>query len=362
MIIRQLALRQARRVLCPSSARPWIRALSSEVDGIRSSLEHSTTETHSIESQINRQSHEEVAPLAADPAGDYADGVSVADAYHAMKKIQKNTAHLGTAIAPYYQPHTLLSRPPSVKDVTLELLLASQAHLGHSTSLWNPANQRYIFGVRQGIHVISLDTTAAHLRRAAKVVTGVCERAGLVLFVGTRPGQARAVVNAARLAQGCHLFERWIPGSITNGPQILGRCALRVVDELDRPMAGYDDQLRERQSLKPDLVVCLNPLENYVLLHECGANNIPTVGVIDTDADPTWVTYPIPANDDSLRCIQVIAGVLGNAGAEGQQRRRRAAEQGRVTYEHDLGLRSPRTGSASAEQQQQRQPGPMGLW
>jgi small subunit ribosomal protein S2 len=191
-----------------------------------------------------------------------------------------------------------VTNPPRPSDVTLELLLASQSHLGHATSLWNPANSRYIFGIRDGIHIISLEVTAAHLRRAAKVVTAVAERGGLILFVGTRSGQDRCVVKAAKLAGGCHLFEHWIPGSITNGLQILGRCKLKVVDEFDNEVEGFDQQLIERESLKPDLVVCLNPLENWVLLHECALNNIPTIGIIDTDANPTWVTYPIPANDD----------------------------------------------------------------
>ena len=176
--------------------------------------------------------------------------------------------------------------------------MASQAHLGHATSLWNPMNQRYIFGIRQGVHIISLETTAAHLRRAAKVVEGVAYHGGLILFVGTRPGQGPSVVNAAKMAKGCHLFEKWIPGSITNGDQILAKCGIRAVDVLDEPLEGFDDRIAEWKALKPDLVVCLNPLENYILLHECGLNNIPTIGVIDTDADPTWVTYPIPANDD----------------------------------------------------------------
>lgn len=193
-------------------------------------------------------------------------------------------------------------------------------------------NSRYIYGIRQGIHIISLDVTAAHLRRACRVVSGVAELGGLILFVGTRPGQTRAVVKAAQLAGGCHLFERWIPGSITNGQQILGGCRLKVVDEFDREIQGYKESLLERPALKPDLVVCLNPLENWVLLHECGLNHIPTVGIIDTDANPTWVTYPIPANDDSLRCIQVIAGALGRAGEEGQARRRERAQQGDITY------------------------------
>jgi len=255
---------------------------------------------------------------------------------------------LGSDIAPHYEPHTLLANPPTPADVTLELLLASEAHQGHATSLWNPANARYIQGIRQGIHIISLEATAAHLRRTAKVVQEVSRRGGLVLFVGTREGQQGAVVRAAQLAKGYHLFERWIPGSITNGQQILGRCRTKVINEKDEEVPGFEDQLYDRPVLRPDLVVCLNPLENYVLLHECALNNIPTVGVIDTNTDPTWVTYPIPANDDryvlamqgqsnflilsSLRCIQVIAGVLGRAGEAGQKQRLAAAENGQITF------------------------------
>lgn len=193
-------------------------------------------------------------------------------------------------------------------------------------------NSRYIFGIRQGIHIISLDVTASHLRRACRVVSGVAERGGVILFAGTRPGQDRCVVKAAELASGCHLFERWPSGGITNGYQLLGRCKTKLLDEFDREIGGYEKELFDRPALKPDLVVCLNPLENWVLLHECGMNAIPTIGIIDTDANPTWVTYPIPANDDSLRCVQVIAGVLGRAGQEGQIRRIEKAKQGELTY------------------------------
>ena len=140
-------------------------------------------------------------------------------------------------------------------------------------------------------------------------------------------------MRAAELAGGCHLFERWTPGSITNGNQILRSCRTIVVDEFDRSIPGKEAFLAEEPVLKPDLVVCLNPLENWVLLHECGLNAIPTIGIIDTDANPTWVTYPIPANDDSLRCVQVIVGALGRAGEEGQANRREAALRGEVTYE-----------------------------
>lgn len=130
------------------------------------------------------------------------------------------------------------------------------------------------------------------------MVTEVASKGGLILFVGTRDGQQRIIVKAAELAGGYHLFEKWVPGSITNGAQILGRAGMKVVDEFDNEVTGFEEQLRDRAPLRPDLVVVLNPLENRVLLDECSTNQIPSIGIIDTDANPTWVTYPIPANDD----------------------------------------------------------------
>lgn len=179
-------------------------------------------------------------------------------------------------------------------------------------------------------------------------------RGGLVLFVGTREGQAKTVVRAAGLAKGCHLFTRWIPGSITNRQQILGACGKIVVDENDEPVPGFADQLPDTSALTPDLVVCLNPTENYVLLHECGLHNIPTIGVVDTDANPTWVTYPIPANDDSLRSVQVICGALGRAGEEGQAIRRAKAKRGQVVSMPSHGLEPPKEGQVEKEMGERR--------
>lgn len=327
-------------------ARSWTRSLATEVDidtlqsstnAIEASLDNSLRETKSIESEVEKETVQYVPQI--DSRSHTArnllmDGTAERYSHHRFN--QNRMKPLGSFIDPNrYQPHKLLTQPPFPSDITLELLLASQAHLGHKTSHWNPMNSRYIFGIRQGIHIISLEQTAAHLRRACRVVSGVAERGGLILFVGTRAGQDSCVVKAAQMAGGCHLFERWTPGSITNGHQILGQCRMKVVDELDREIGGFDEELRERQVLKPDLVVCLNPLENYVMLHECGLNTIPTIGIIDTDANPTWVTYPIPANDDSMRCVQVIAGVLGQAGQDGQARRREKAKNGVVTYTPD---------------------------
>lgn len=255
------------------------------------------------------------------------------------------TGKVGAGVARHYKPSDLLKNPPRPEDITLELLLASQTHLGHRTSLWNPANARYIFGTwgqaHDAIHVISLDVTAAHLRRACKVVSGVAAKGGVILFVGTRDGQALTVVRAASLAGGCHLFDKWTPGTLTNAQQILGKCAQKVVNQHDEEVPGFESQLLQRAVIKPDLVVCLNPLENYVLLHECGMHNIPTIGIVDTDVNPTWVTYPIPANDDSLRSVSVIAGALGKAGQAGRELRLKRARAGTIDFEPSQGLRAP---------------------
>lgn len=252
-----------------------------------------------------------------------------------MTKLQRKTSRLGSSVDRRYIPGELFKNPPAPRDVSLELLLASQTHMGHHTSLWNPANARYVQGVRNGIHVIALEQTAAHLRRAARVVEEVAYRAGLVLFVGTRRGQADIVVRAAELAGACHLFTKWTPGAITNRDQILRKASLRIVDENDVEKPEQEDKpLPYLRPLVPDLVVVLNPLENFVLLHECAMATIPTIGIIDTDADPTRVTYAIPANDDSLRSVALIGGVLGRAGELGRKRRLRDAAEGIVSWEN----------------------------
>ena len=114
------------------------------------------------------------------------------------------------------------------------------------------------------------------------------------------------------MAKGYHIFERWIPGSLTNGQQILGNCDIKVVNALDQELKDYKQYISTstnadapRPVLKPDLVICLNPVENEVLLHECGLHNIPTIGIIDTD---------------------------GRAGEEGQRLRLEEAARGKFTY------------------------------
>jgi small subunit ribosomal protein S2 len=212
------------------------------------------------------------------------------------------------------------------------MLLACGAHLGHKPSLWHPGNSQYIFGTRDNIHILSLEAIAAHLRRAARVVEGVALRGGLILFAGTRKKLMDTTVRAAELVGGCHVFRKWKPGTLTNGEHLLNRSTAKVVNERDEDVPGFEEQLKQRAIIKPDLVICLNPRENEVLLNECGILMIPTIGIIDTNTDPSLVTYPVPANDDSLRCVQTIAMALARAGQAGNEARVELGRRGKVTY------------------------------
>ncbi|KAF4549760.1 Ribosomal protein S2-like protein [Elsinoe fawcettii] len=318
MLTRQLALQRGRIALAKPSSLSWRRALATAIEQHTSSLPRADPATLDLPSRstqpatsLSRTARVHVDPKLARFAADYEES----QAY------RRKTRSLGSQLTPHYRPRELISKPPAPADITLEALMAAQSHFGHATGLWHPGNARYIYGIRSGIHIISLDATASHLRRAAKIVRSTTAEGGLVLFVGTRDGQSQSVVKAAELAGGCHLFDRWIPGSITNAHQILVSCRKTVLDMEDKEVPGFEDQLSKHPALKPDLVVVLNPLENYVLLRECRQHNIPTIGIVDTDCNPTWVTYPIPANDDSRRCTDFIAGVLGRAGEEGKIRR-----------------------------------------
>lgn len=257
-------------------------------------------------------------------------------AFLESRRAKRDLTNQGSVMSDLYHPWTIIQNPPQPSEVTLPMLLANQCHLGHATALWHPGNSGYIFGIRDGIHIISLEITLSYLRRAAKVVEEVARRGGIILFVGTRKGHQEIVVNAAEIAKPAyHIFSRWIPGSLTNGQQILEKCALKIVNAADEELKQYRMALAtsSRPVLRPDLVICMNPIENEVCLHECGLYNVPTIGIVDTDVNPTWVTYPIPANDDSLRSVALIGGVLARAAEQGQKSRLQSAKRGKTTYE-----------------------------
>ncbi|KAI8979166.1 ribosomal protein S2, flavodoxin-like domain-containing protein [Mycotypha africana] len=190
--------------------------------------------------------------------------------------------------------------------------MAVGLHLGHSTKLWEPATLPFIFGTREGISIINLEQTLVYLRRACNVTREVALRGGSILFIGTRPGFQDITIEAARACEGYHVSSKWIPGTLTNRLQVLGRHAPPDAEDPGRIPVTY----------KPDLIILLNPLEHKIAINEAQLHNIPMIAITDTDYDPRHVSYPIPANDDSVRGVELIAKVLSAAAKEGLHRRK----------------------------------------
>lgn len=214
-----------------------------------------------------------------------------------------------------FQPHHSLHRPPAPPAVTTSHLVAAGAHLGHSPANTHRAALPLVYGTRTGVSYIDLRQTLPALRRAAQVVKGVVERDGRVLFVGSLKGAERAVWdNAKRLGDNGFGVTKWLPGTISNAREVFGWCE---IPGTGTGAPGEREQRATPLAFKPDLLVLLSPTLNRHALREATANEIPTIGIIDTDLDPRSVTYAIPANDDSPRAVELIAGVLGMAGKDG---------------------------------------------
>lgn len=186
-------------------------------------------------------------------------------------------------------------------NATVSALLAAGAHFGHASTRMNNNFVPYAYGTRAGITIIDLDHTLPLLRRAANVVRAVARAGGSILFLGTRPDLRPVVQKAAeRLGeQGFYVGDRWLPGTLSNRRQFFG------------------DEVVDGHRMVPDLVILLNPIQNIIAINELVAENVPTIGVIDSNVDPRVVMYPIPANDENTRTAELIAGVLSIAGREG---------------------------------------------
>ncbi|CAI4063805.1 hypothetical protein N7582_002506 [Saccharomyces uvarum] len=232
-----------------------------------------------------------------------------------------HTAKLGSAISKVYFPHKDIFYPPLPEAITVENLLSAGVHLGQSTSLWRSSTQSYVYGEYKGVHIIDLNQTLSCLKRAAKVVEGVSESGGIILFLGTRKGQKRGLEEAAKKTHGYYVSTRWIPGTLTNSTEISGIWEKQEIDSHDTPTQRALSPNETSKQVKPDLLVVLNPTENRNALLEAIKSRVPTIAIIDTDSEPSLVTYPIPGNDDSLRSVNLLLGVLARAGQRGLQNR-----------------------------------------
>ncbi|PRQ76901.1 Ribosomal protein S2, flavodoxin-like domain-containing protein, partial [Rhodotorula toruloides] len=229
-----------------------------------------------------------------------------------------------------FQPHHNISRPPTPVSVTASHLVAAGAHLGHSKANTHRASLPLIYGTRAGLSYIDIRQTLPALRRAAQVLKGVVERDGRVVFVGSLKGTEKAVFeNAKRLGENGYGVTKWLPGTISNAREVFKWCAVPQPKVTEEEQRAYEKRRGGRPgrpltpqkvtplSFKPDLLVLLSPTLNEHAIREATQNEVPTIGITDTNLDPRIVTYAIPANDDSPRAVELIAGILGMAGKDG---------------------------------------------
>lgn len=236
-------------------------------------------------------------------------------------KHSNHMAKLGAEIENIYFPMKDVLNPPSIDDLDINKLMAANVHLGQSTSLWRPSTQPFIYGIYKDIHLIDLNKTLSYLKRACKVVEGIAEKGGIILFLGTKSNQKLALEKAATRSNGYFVYKRWIPGTLTNLKEITGGQEIHEVDALDLPTERKLSISEKQLLVKPDLIVVLNPTENRTVLNEAMKCRVPTIGIIDTDSEPSLVTYPVPGNDDSSRSINLLLGVLSKSAEIGLKKR-----------------------------------------
>ncbi|OGS34642.1 MAG: 30S ribosomal protein S2 [Elusimicrobia bacterium RIFOXYB2_FULL_49_7] len=217
-------------------------------------------------------------------------------------------------------------------ELTLQSLLEAGAHFGHQTSRWNPQMRRYILTAKNGIHLINLEETLTCVQAAAQKLAQVQENGRSILFVGTKNQAKDAVREAAEKCKQCYVNVRWLGGLLTNYSTI--KKSLKKVDDIDRmeqdgtfkllPKKEVNRLRKKRERILnflagvkemkglPGAVVIVDILKEHISLLEARRLKIPVIGILDTNADPTKVEFPIPANDDSLKTVQLILDSLAD--------------------------------------------------
>jgi len=217
-------------------------------------------------------------------------------------------------------------------EIKFEDLLGSGAHFGHVTRKWNPNFSPYIISEKNGVHIIDLESTIKAVNEAAAYVKKIVSKDGEILFVGTKK-QAQDIVQQE--ADRCSMFyivERWLGGTLTNfstikksikrlkllekeGSNLYENMTKKETQMLNREKVKLADQHRGIKDMRrlPDLVVVVDAQYEDTAIKEARRLDIPTIAIVDSNTDPNKVTYAIPANDDSMRTINIIISALADA-------------------------------------------------
>lgn len=228
----------------------------------------------------------------------------------------------------------------------MKQLLEAGVHFGHQTSRWNPKMRPYIFGARNGIHIIDLQQTVTLFKQAYAFVRDLAAGGGNLLFVGTKKQAQDSIREEATRCGMPFVHNRWLGGTLTNFQTIRQSIErLRKLEEMEndpkmiealtkKEMLGLK---REREKLEralggiktmrklPDAIFVIDPKQEEIAVHEARKLAIPVVAVIDTNCDPDLVDYKIPGNDDAIRAIRLFCSAMAEAVLEGKALAEQAA-------------------------------------
>ena len=223
--------------------------------------------------------------------------------------------------------------------VSMKQLLECGVYFGHQTRRWNPKMKPYIFTERNGIYIIDLQKTVRGLERAYDFIREVSKQGGNVLFVGTKRQAQDAIQEQAIKSGQFYITQRWLGGMLTNFDTIRSRVARMVeiqqmeqdgtinkypkkeIVQLQKQLAKLEKYLagiKEMKSL-PDAIFVIDPRRETIAIAEAHKLGIPVVSIVDTNCDPDFIDYPIPGNDDAIRAIELIVGLMADAVIEGRQ-------------------------------------------
>lgn len=224
--------------------------------------------------------------------------------------------------------------------VTVKQLMEAGAHFGHPVARRHPAFSPFIYDERKGIHIINSAFTVLQLEQAANHLRDIVAGGGRVLFVGTKPQAGEIIKEQAERCGQFYVTFRWLGGFLTNFKTIRNsiKKMVEIEESINKPEGHglqrtkkerlqqrreYDKLMRVLAGVRdmrkiPDAVVIVDVGHESIAVHETGVLGIPTVGIVDSNSDPTTVTYPVPGNDDSVRAIEIYVTELATAVIEGQ--------------------------------------------
>ena len=222
--------------------------------------------------------------------------------------------------------------------VTMHQLIEAGAHFGHQTHRWNPRMKPYIFGERNGIHILDLSQTVPLTARALDFVSSTVAAGGKVLFVGTKRQAQDPIAEAARRSGQHFVNHRWLGGMLTNWKTISG--SIKRLKTLEEKLSGDThgftkkevlQMTRERDKLElslggirdlggiPDVMFVIDANKEELAIKEANVLGIPVVAVLDSNVDPSGIAFPIPANDDASRAIRLYCDAISTAATKGNR-------------------------------------------